>query len=111
MDRAPCGEGSIGKPAPQALTNFPRAPAGVLALHVEDEVFDLKGQLVGVAIRPPAAIGEPLKAALLIPIDDLIAGLARDPKRAAQVRHRLARQPPSDKLHSLVYHRTLPPGH
>src|SRR5579864_3175085 len=52
-----------------------------------------------------------MNAAFLVPIDDLVAGLAGDPKLAAQFRHRLASQPTSDKPHSLVYHRTLPPGH
>ena len=65
-------------------------PAGMLVLYVHDEVLDLKRKLVGVAVGTPAAVGQPLNAALLITIEDLVACLSRDPKLPAKFRHRLA---------------------
>ena len=47
MDRALRGEGNTGEPARQALANFPRSPAGMLTLHIEDVVLDVKWELVG----------------------------------------------------------------
>jgi len=62
----------------------------VLALDVQDVVLDLKRKLIGVAVGTPAAVGQPLNAALLITIEDLVARLARDPELPAKFRHRLA---------------------
>jgi hypothetical protein len=56
-------------------------PSRGLALYVQDEVFDLKRKLVGVAIRTSASVREALHAAFLITIEDLIAGLAGDALR------------------------------
>ena len=50
-------------------------------------------------------------AAFLIAIEDLIAGLAGNPKLPAKFRHRLAGEPASHKLHSFIHDRTLPPWH
>ena len=65
-------------------------PAGVLVLYVQDEVFDLERKLVGVAIRTSASVREPLHAAFLITIEDLVTGLAGDTELPAKFRHRLA---------------------
>src|SRR5215831_5749333 len=59
----------------------------------------------------PTEVGEPLDAAFLIAIEDLVPGLARDPELSAQIRHCLARQPASHELNSLIHHRTLLPRH
>src|SRR3984957_10707656 len=104
-------DGNTGEPAQQALTDFASTPAGVLVLYVQDEVFDLERKLVGVAIRTSASVREPLHAAFLITIEDLIAGLAGDAKLPAKFRHRLARQPASHKLPSFIHCRTLLPRH
>ena len=72
--------GSFGKAAEQALANLPRTPAGMRVLHVQDVVLQLKGQLIGIAIGTSASVGEPVNAAFLIAIEDLVAGLARDPE-------------------------------
>src|SRR6202041_3126226 len=82
--------GNTGEPAQQALPDFASTPAGVLVLYVQDEVFDLERKSVGVAIRASASVGQPLNAAFLITIEDLIAGLAGDAKLSAKSRHRLA---------------------
>src|SRR6202163_3945593 len=82
--------GNTGEGAQQALTDFASAPAGVLVLYVQDEVFDLERKSVGVAIRTSASVREALQAAFLITIEALIAGLAGDAKLPAKFRHRLA---------------------
>jgi hypothetical protein len=70
-----------------------RAPAGVLALHIQDVVLDLERKLVGVAIGTPASVSEPLHATFLIAIEDLVAGLAGDTELPAKFRRRLAGEP------------------
>src|ERR1700692_4796913 len=83
-------DGNTGEAAQQALTNFASTPAGVLVLYVQDEIFHLERKSVGVAIRTSASVHEPLHAAFLITIEDLIASLAGDAKLSAKFRHRLA---------------------
>src|SRR6202046_1964469 len=63
-----------------------RAPAGVLLLYVQDKILDLKGKPVGVAERTPAAVRQPLNAALLVAVENLVARLARNPKLPAKFR-------------------------
>src|SRR5260370_15775889 len=58
-----------------------------------------------------ASVGHPLNSTFLVTIEDLVAGLARNPKLSAEFRHRLAGEPASHKLQSLVHHRTLLPPH
>ena len=68
-----------------------RAPQlGCSCFTFRDVVLDLKRKLVGIAIRTPASVGEPLNAAFLITIEDLVAGLAGNAKLPAKFRHRLA---------------------
>ena len=90
MDGAFGGKGDLGESAEQALANLASTPAGVLVLHVQNVVLDLKGKLVGIAIGTAASVGESLHAAFLIAIEDLVAGLAGDPELPAQFRHGLA---------------------
>jgi len=52
-----------------------------------------------------------LKPALLVPIEDFVAGLSGYPERPANLAHRLAIQDKGDKLQTLVHHRTLLPRH
>src|SRR5215468_4191325 len=111
MDGAFRRDGNPAESANEALADFAGAPAGVLALHVQDKVLHLKGKLVGVTIRAAAAVGEPINAAFLITVEDLVARLTGNPKLSAKFRHRLTGQPASHKLHSLVHHRTLLPRH
>src|ERR1700692_2203805 len=83
-------DGNTGEAAQQALTDFASTPAGVLVLYVQDEIFDLERKLIGIAERTSASVRESLHAAFLITIENLIAGLAGDPKLPAKFRHRLA---------------------
>jgi hypothetical protein len=46
------------KPADQELADFARPPMRLVALQVDDQVFDLLGQLVRVAHRPARAVGQ-----------------------------------------------------
>jgi len=62
----------------------------VLALHVQNIVLDLEGRLMRIVMGTPASVGQPLNAAFLIAIEDLVARLARDAELSAQFRHRFA---------------------
>ncbi len=90
MDRAFGGDLDTREPPDQALSDLTGAPAGVLALHVQDKVLHLEGKLMGISIGTPAPIGEPLNSTLLVAIEDLVAGLAGDPELPAEFRHGLA---------------------
>ncbi len=62
-----------------------RAPQfGFLALGRYDGRFDLLRQLVGITMGAPGTIREPLQSALLITLEDLVAGFTGDLKLAAQ---------------------------
>jgi len=74
----------------KAFADLASAPARMLVLYVQDEVFDLKRKLVGVAIWTSASVGQPLKATFLIAIENLVAGLAGNAKLPAKFRHWLA---------------------
>src|SRR5487761_249837 len=100
MDGALGGNGNARESADQALANFASTPGGVLTLHVQNEVLYLKRKLVGVAIRTPASVGEPLNTAFLITIEDLVTGLTGNPKLSQEPPHRPAAQRASHKLHS-----------
>src|SRR6202020_2383331 len=52
-----------------------------------------------------------LEAVILIAIEDLVTGLARDAELPANLAHRLALQKSGDKPKTLVHNRTLLPGH
>jgi len=79
-----------GESAPEALANLAGTPAGVLALHVQDEVFHLEGKLIRIAVGSSLRSVNPLHPTLLVATEDLVAGLARDPKLPAEIRHFLA---------------------
>src|SRR5262250_650506 len=86
MNGAFGGKFDVGEAAQQPLADFPSAPTGMLTLHVQDIVLHLKRELVGIAIGTSASVGEPVNAAFLIAIEDLVAGLARDPELPEQTR-------------------------
>jgi len=90
MDGAFGGNLDTGKSADQALSNLTGTPGGVLALHVQDKVLHLKGQLVGLPKGTSAPIGQSLYPAFLVAIEDLVAGFAGDSELPAQFRHWLA---------------------
>jgi hypothetical protein len=67
----------------QALSDHTSAPAGVLALDVEDVVLHLKRELMGIPIGTPAPIGQTLNPALLVAIKELVPSFAGDPELSA----------------------------
>src|SRR5574338_1007076 len=98
MDGALCRNARVlVQAAHQELANLARAPMGFLALEVNDQAFDLRRQLVGVAHWPTRAIAQRLQPAVLIAIEDLVAGLARDSEFLANLCHRIAVEQFGDK--------------
>src|SRR5215469_12966975 len=93
MDSALGRERNTGEPAQQTLADLAGAPAGMLLLHVQDKVLDLKWKLVAIAIWAPTAVGQPLQPTRLITVKDLVAGLPRDAELPAKLGHRLAGEP------------------
>src|ERR1700686_1101566 len=97
-------DGNTGEAPQQALTDFASTPAGVLVLYVQDEVFDLERKSVGVAIRTSASVREPLHAAFLITIEDLVTSLTRNskfPSKAPPPPPRCAGEPQTAVSHPL----------
>jgi hypothetical protein len=90
MDGAFRRDGDAGEPPEQVLSDLTGAPAGVLALHVQNIVLHLKGKLVGIPKGTSAPVGQAFNPAFLVAIEDLVAGLARDSELPAQFRHGLA---------------------
>jgi len=71
----------------EALPDFDGAPVRIFLFEVHDELLDLHRQLVGMAIRPSAAVGEAINAAIFIAAIDLVAGLAGNAELTAQASH------------------------
>jgi hypothetical protein len=63
---------------PELLADLRRPPAGSLPLELNNQLLDLKGQLVRLPVGPPTAIGQSIEAAVLVALEDLVAALARD---------------------------------
>jgi hypothetical protein len=61
------------EPPHQELTDLARAPVGLFALETDDEAFDLRGRLIGIAHRTPRAVRESLKPVLFVTVEDLMA--------------------------------------
>src|SRR5215469_9286951 len=99
------------QPPDQQLADLARPPMRLVALGVYDQLLDLHRQLVGVAHRPAGAVGQRLEPVLLVAVEDLVAGLARDAELAADLRHPFPIKKPCDKPQALVHDRTLLPRH
>src|SRR5579864_8107654 len=84
---------------------------GFLALEPDNEGLDLGWQLVGIAHRTARAVRKGFKPAILVPLEDLVAGLAGDTKLPADVGHRFALEQLRHESQALVHHRTLLPRH
>jgi hypothetical protein len=102
---------SARQAADEQLADLARAPVGLAALELDDGPLDRLGQLVGVAHGPAGPVGQPLEPMVLVTIEDLVAGLARDAEVATDLAHRLAVEDAGHELQALVDHRTLLPGH
>jgi hypothetical protein len=66
----------------------------------------LERQLVRIVMGTPASISESLNAAFLIAVEDLVAGLTRNPKLPAKFRHRspASRRATNCSLSSITEH-------
>src|SRR5580765_576981 len=98
-------------PLPQFLADLRRAPPGVLAFQADDRRLDRRRQAIRLAIRPSAAIGEGRDAAVLVAVEDLVAGLTGDAELGAQRRHLLPLEQAGHKPEPLVHDVTLLPRH
>src|SRR5229473_8426594 len=90
MDRTFGRDRHSGEPPDQTLPDFTSTPAAVLALDVQNVVFNLKRKLTAKAIGSATPIRQSLDPAFLIAIKDLVAGFAGNPKLPAEFRHRVA---------------------
>ena len=112
MDGAFGGHTRIaGKPPDEQFADLARAPMGLVALGADDQAFDLLRQLVGVAHRPSGTVGEGLEPVVLIAIENLVTGLARDAELPAERAHLFAIQKACNKAQAFVHNRTLFPWH
>ena len=62
-------------------------------------------------VGPPTAVGQSVEAIVLVPLEDLVAGLARDIELAAQGRHLLPIEQAGDETETFIHLGTLLPGH
>ncbi|OWW00947.1 hypothetical protein ATY81_06840 [Rhizobium sp. R72] len=69
----------------------------LLLLEPHDHCLDRLRQLVGVTHRPSRPIRQRLQAVILVAIEDLVAGLARDAELPAHIAHAFALKQPGDK--------------
>src|SRR5437763_1946836 len=97
--------------AAQPFTRLGGPRAGVRLLELGDGLLDLEGELAGMAVGPSGAIRQALHPAILVAVEDLVAGLARDLELPAQHRHLLPIQTPSYEAKPFVHLVTLLPRH
>jgi hypothetical protein len=93
------------------FTDLGRAPPRILTLQAHDGGFDRRRQPVRLPVRAVAPIAKGLDPAVFVAVEDLVAGLARNPELGAQRRHLLALEQAGDKPESLVHDVTLLPRH
>jgi len=95
----------------QSFPDLRGSPTRLVLLQAYDQRLDLDGQLVGVPVRPPRTIGQSLKTDIVVAIEDLVAGLARDVEVSADSGHLLAVQEPGNELKPFIHRFTHLPGH
>ena len=98
-------------PAPEALANLRGPPARIFLLERDDQRLDLQRELVGMPIRPPAPVRQPVQAAVLVAGVDLVAGLAGNAELTTEAGHRLAVQQAGNESKTFFHDTTLLPGH
>ena len=97
--------------AAQLLADLGCTPTRVLAPQSHNQRFDLNRQLVGLPIGSPATVGQPYGAEVLVALEELVAGLARDLELTAQDRHLFATEETGHKPDAFVHLGTLLPRH
>src|ERR1700722_9399372 len=98
-----------GQSSQEALPDLAGAPVRFFAPGRYDGRFDLLGQLVGVSMGAPGPIREPLQSALLITLEDLVAGFPGNLKLAAQCGHALTVFEPDHETYTFIHNRTFLP--
>jgi hypothetical protein len=111
VDRTDRRRMDIGIEAGQPLLDLRGAPARLVLLQAHDLRLDLEGQLIGMAVWPARAVGEPFDTDLIVASGDLVAGLTRYAELTAQPRHLLPVQEPGNEFEALIHRVTLLPGH
>ena len=83
-------------------------------LHAYETPASLRAgqrELVGMPIRPPASVGQPVQAAVLVAGVDLVAGFASNAELTTEAGHRLAVQQTGNESKTFFHDTTLLPGH
>jgi hypothetical protein len=111
VDRTDGRQVRAGELLPQLFADLGRAPAGILPLQTHDRRLNGCWEPIRLPVRAVAPIAEGLNPAVLVAVEDLVAGLARNPELGAQRRHFLALEQAGDKPESLVHDVTLLPRH
>src|SRR5688572_19636575 len=111
VDRADRRTVRRGRLLPHLFPNLRRPPARILPFQAHDERFDGERELIGLAERAPAAIRQPVHAAIFVAVVELVARLPRNAELRAQGRHLLALEQAGDKPEPLVHDVTLLPRH
>ena len=102
MDRADRRRVYIRVEPGELLPDLGRAPARLVLFEAHDLRLDLDGQLVGMAVGPARAVGQPVQANRVVAGEDLVAGLAGDAELAAHHCHLLPVQQPRDELEPFI---------
>lgn len=95
----------------QLIANLGGAPGRVFALEVQDGAFNLKGQLIGVAVGPSTAVLQAIKPTVVVAIEDFVSRGPRDAELSAEARHLLPVQKSGYKLKAFIHWLTLLPRH
>src|SRR5690242_2897817 len=86
-----------GELSDQQFPDLARAPMRLVAFELDDQPLNLLRQLIGIAHRPARAITERIEPLVLVAIEDLVAGLARDAESPAHLAHAFALEQTGDK--------------
>jgi hypothetical protein len=77
MNGAFGGDLDAGESADERLADFASTPTVVLAFHVENRILHLKRKLMSIAVGASTSIRQPLEAAFLIAIENLVTPTAQ----------------------------------
>src|SRR5262245_19541496 len=102
VNRAPDRQFHLRILAAEHLVDLGCSPRGFLSFQVQYRRLNSWRYLTSEPARPARNIIEPLRPVLFVALLKFVAGLARDSKFTAQIRHPLAGFQASHKLHSFV---------
>src|SRR5262245_53995476 len=111
VNRAAYRQFDLGMLASQHLLNLPSSPCRLLPFQLQDRRLNSRRNLTCQSFRPSRNVVETFGPVFFVTLFKLVAGLARYPEFAAQIRHPFARFESGYKLHSFVHCGNLFPGH